>query len=169
MQAPWRWLSPEVTDGARALVTRGASGLVDELLPATVAEADRRSTVDRFAEIQSIIANDLPVLPLWQGKQYVAAHTDVMGAEYALNSSSALQLWELDNGVSGALEGPSAYPMKSPPKQIPDDDAHDLVETFIKKNPARTPKASAQQTTAYPSAPARPPPPHGGTATGGVG
>jgi myo-inositol-1-phosphate synthase len=43
----------------------------------------------------------------------------------------------LNNGLSGALEGPSAYLMKSPPKQIEDDRAHDLVEQFIKKN-ART-------------------------------
>src|SRR5262245_15234594 len=40
----------------------------------------------------------------------------------------------LDNGISGALEGPSSYLMKSPPKQIPDDDAHDAVEQFIKQN-----------------------------------
>jgi myo-inositol-1-phosphate synthase len=39
----------------------------------------------------------------------------------------------LDNGVGGALEGPSAYLMKSPPKQLPDDEARDAVETFIKK------------------------------------
>jgi myo-inositol-1-phosphate synthase len=47
----------------------------------------------------------------------------------------------LNDGVGGALEGPSAYLMKSPPKQIPDDAAHDLVETFIRKH-ART-KAKA--------------------------
>jgi myo-inositol-1-phosphate synthase len=43
----------------------------------------------------------------------------------------------LDNGVSGALEGPSAYLMKSPPKQMPDDEAHAAVERFIKQH-ART-------------------------------
>jgi len=41
------------------------------------------------------------VLPLWQGKQYVAARDDITGAAYALNSSSTLQLWELGRGVSG--------------------------------------------------------------------
>jgi myo-inositol-1-phosphate synthase len=40
----------------------------------------------------------------------------------------------LDNGLSGALEGPSSYLMKSPPKQIVDDDAWELTEEFIKKN-----------------------------------
>jgi myo-inositol-1-phosphate synthase len=52
----------------------------------------------------------------------------------------------LDNGVGGALEGPSAYLMKSPPKQLPDDEAHDAVEQFIKqhtKAPTK-PKAGAQ-------------------------
>jgi myo-inositol-1-phosphate synthase len=40
----------------------------------------------------------------------------------------------LNNGISGALEAPSAYLMKSPPKQIRDDEAHDLIERFIKTN-----------------------------------
>src|SRR5918994_794126 len=41
------------------------------------------------------------------------------------------------NGMAGALEAPSAYLMKSPPKQIEDDRARDLVERFIREN-ART-------------------------------
>jgi myo-inositol-1-phosphate synthase len=38
----------------------------------------------------------------------------------------------LDRGLSGTLVAPSAYFMKSPPVQIPDDDAHDRVEAFIR-------------------------------------
>jgi myo-inositol-1-phosphate synthase len=38
----------------------------------------------------------------------------------------------LDRGISGALEWPSAYFMKSPPVQHPDDVAHDQVECFIR-------------------------------------
>jgi myo-inositol-1-phosphate synthase len=37
----------------------------------------------------------------------------------------------LNRDVAGALEGPSAYLMKSPPKQIPDDEAFEAVERFI--------------------------------------
>jgi myo-inositol-1-phosphate synthase len=47
----------------------------------------------------------------------------------------------LDNGVSGALEGPSAYLMKSPPRQMRDDEARDAVEKFIKKNTRKAAKA----------------------------
>jgi myo-inositol-1-phosphate synthase len=37
----------------------------------------------------------------------------------------------LDHGLSGALEGPSAYFMKSPPLQYSDNDAHRLTEALI--------------------------------------
>jgi myo-inositol-1-phosphate synthase len=40
----------------------------------------------------------------------------------------------LNNGVAGALEGPSSYLMKSPPKQAPDDDAYEATEKFIGEN-----------------------------------
>jgi myo-inositol-1-phosphate synthase len=53
----------------------------------------------------------------------------------------------LNNGIAGALEGPSAYLMKSPPKQIVDDEAMDLVEDFIKKN-ARVPERRRARTKA---------------------
>ena len=49
----------------------------------------------------------------------------------------------LNEGVAGALEGPSAYLMKSPPRQIVDDEAHDATETFIRKHARSTAKAPA--------------------------
>jgi myo-inositol-1-phosphate synthase len=48
----------------------------------------------------------------------------------------------LDNGIGGPLEGPSAYLMKSPPKQLRDDEAFDAVEQFIKKNARKSAKAA---------------------------
>jgi myo-inositol-1-phosphate synthase len=46
----------------------------------------------------------------------------------------------LVNGVSGALEGPSSYLMKSPPRQVPDDDAYEATEKFIRDNARRAPQ-----------------------------
>jgi myo-inositol-1-phosphate synthase len=49
----------------------------------------------------------------------------------------------LDNGLSGTLEGPSAYFMKSPPVQHHDSDARRLTEEFIKQYPRKvTPEPS---------------------------
>jgi myo-inositol-1-phosphate synthase len=49
----------------------------------------------------------------------------------------------LNNGVSGALEAPSSYLMKSPPKQIRDDESRELVERYITQNALKKEKATA--------------------------
>ncbi|MEU6591624.1 ABC transporter substrate-binding protein [Streptomyces sp. NPDC046881] len=77
------------------------SSIQRTLIPQSRREADRLSASKSLTEIQDIVAEDVPVLPLWQGKQYVAARDDITGVAYALNSSSTLQLWELGRGVSG--------------------------------------------------------------------
>ncbi|MGW3358806.1 ABC transporter substrate-binding protein [Streptomyces bungoensis] len=71
------------------------------LIPESRREADRLNAAKTLTQIQDIVADDVPILPLWQGKQYVAARDDVTGVSYALNSSATLQLWELGRGVNG--------------------------------------------------------------------
>jgi myo-inositol-1-phosphate synthase len=53
----------------------------------------------------------------------------------------------LDNGIGGALEWPSAYFMKSPPVQHPDDLCHTEVQRFIETygKPAKKQKAEATE------------------------
>jgi myo-inositol-1-phosphate synthase len=41
----------------------------------------------------------------------------------------------LEHGLSGALEGPSSYLMKSPPRQYTDNEARRLTEEFIAEHP----------------------------------
>ena len=45
----------------------------------------------------------------------------------------------LEAGISGALEGPASYFMKSPPIQYDDDEALRRTEDFIKKNALKEP------------------------------
>lgn len=76
------------------------SEIINTLIPESRREADRIAASSSLTDIQDIVADDVPILPLWQGKQYVAARDDVTGTAYVLNSSSTLQLWELGRGVS---------------------------------------------------------------------
>ena len=46
----------------------------------------------------------------------------------------------LDRGISGTLEGPSAYLMKSPPVQHHDDIAREMTEAFIREEQITSPK-----------------------------
>ncbi|UQA96376.1 ABC transporter substrate-binding protein [Streptomyces halobius] len=71
-----------------------------QLIPTTRRQTDRNAAASGFRQAQDIIADDIPLLPLWQGRTYVAARDDVTGVEWALNSSSSLQIWELSRGVS---------------------------------------------------------------------
>jgi myo-inositol-1-phosphate synthase len=48
-----------------------------------------------------------------------------------------------NNGIGGALEAPSAYLMKSPPKQLRDDEARERVERFIRDTARRPAKERA--------------------------
>jgi peptide/nickel transport system substrate-binding protein len=75
------------------------SEIRNTLIPQSRREADRLSASGSLTDIQDIVADDVPILPLWQGKQYLAARDTVTGTAYALNSSSTLQLWELSRGV----------------------------------------------------------------------
>ena len=60
----------------------------------------------------------------------------------------------LDHGLSGTLEGPSAYFMKSPPRQYTDNDARRLTDEFIAANGQATDAdgrgAGAEERTAAP-------------------
>jgi myo-inositol-1-phosphate synthase len=53
----------------------------------------------------------------------------------------------LDHGLSGTLEGPSAYFMKSPPIQHSDNDARRLTEEFIKQHGSATAAKKERSTT----------------------
>ena len=55
----------------------------------------------------------------------------------------------LNHGLSGQLDGPSSYLMKSPMNQRPDDEAHDATEKFIAKY-ARKPATEAEDGVSAP-------------------
>jgi myo-inositol-1-phosphate synthase len=54
----------------------------------------------------------------------------------------------LNNGVSGQLDGPSSYLMKSPMHQRPDSEARELTEAFIKKYTRKNALSTSKKTSA---------------------
>jgi peptide/nickel transport system substrate-binding protein len=82
-------------DKGNFLNTPYVSTVVRDLIPQSRRAADRNAASPAFTQIQQIVANDVPVLPLWQGKQYVAARAGLTGVEWVLNSGSDLRLGEL--------------------------------------------------------------------------
>ncbi|MER6678688.1 ABC transporter substrate-binding protein [Streptomyces sp. NPDC000983] len=65
------------------------------LIPRTAAESDRTTTEGDYARIQNIVAEEVPMLPLWQAKQYAVVHDNVYGVENCLDASTVFRFWEL--------------------------------------------------------------------------
>ncbi|WP_405994702.1 ABC transporter substrate-binding protein [Streptomyces sp. NBC_00986] len=69
--------------------------ITDVLLPESRKESDRADVVKEFEDAQQVMVDDARLLPLWQGRQYVAASEDVSGGERALDPSTIMMMWEL--------------------------------------------------------------------------
>ncbi|MDO0931777.1 ABC transporter substrate-binding protein [Streptomyces sp. DG2A-72] len=71
------------------------STITGTLIPRTASESDRAATDSDYGRLQDIVADDVPVLPLWQGKQYAVTRDNVYGLEYCLDASTVFRFWEL--------------------------------------------------------------------------
>ncbi|MFG2540552.1 ABC transporter substrate-binding protein [Streptomyces sp. NPDC048511] len=69
--------------------------ITQDLLPSARKESDRGAVSDQFKRAQEILVKDVRLLPLWQGKLYVAAGEDIGGGERALDPQTVMQMWEL--------------------------------------------------------------------------
>ncbi|MFB9463232.1 ABC transporter substrate-binding protein [Streptomyces cinereospinus] len=68
------------------------------LIPRTAAQSDRAATDDAYGELQNIVAEELPMLPVWQAKQYAVVRDEVYGLEYCLDASTVFRFWEISKG-----------------------------------------------------------------------
>ena len=73
-----------------------AKKITEVLLPRSrQRERPRRAWRRTSSEAQQILVRDARLLPLWQGKQYIASSEDVSGGERALDPSTIMMMWEL--------------------------------------------------------------------------
>lgn len=69
--------------------------ITEQLLPQSRRESDRGAVTKQFERAQEILVDDVRLLPLWQGKLYVAASEEIGGGERALDPQTVMQMWEL--------------------------------------------------------------------------
>ncbi|MER5885523.1 ABC transporter substrate-binding protein [Streptomyces sp. NPDC001941] len=72
-----------------------ASKAVDGLIQTTQQYGERSQAVQDFKAIQQEVAKDVPLLPLWQKKDYVLSSGDVAGSQYLTDGTGIWRLWEL--------------------------------------------------------------------------
>ncbi|MGW5606757.1 ABC transporter substrate-binding protein [Streptomyces sp. NPDC003753] len=69
---------------------------VDGLILDSQRYSDRSRTADDFQRIQQIVAQDVPLIPLWQRKEYVVSSEDVGGGQYLSDGTGVFRLWRLN-------------------------------------------------------------------------
>ncbi|MFE0173022.1 ABC transporter substrate-binding protein [Streptomyces sp. NPDC059002] len=72
--------------------------ITGKIIPGTATESDRTKTDKQYAELQDIVADQLPVLPVWQAKQYAVVRDSVYGLESCLDASTVFRFWEISKG-----------------------------------------------------------------------
>lgn len=69
--------------------------ITGKLIPDSRRESDRGAVAPEFEKAQQILLEDARLLPLWQGKQHVAANEEIGGAENAIDPATMMAMWEL--------------------------------------------------------------------------
>ncbi|MFE9023036.1 ABC transporter substrate-binding protein [Streptomyces sp. NPDC007808] len=81
------------TDGT--MNTGYSDKAVDRLITASQRFADRSQATRDFRSLQETVARDVPVIPLWQAKEYVVTSEDVGGGQYLSDGTGVFRLWRL--------------------------------------------------------------------------
>jgi len=92
---PDNFIAPFVGQDSVTGTPYPADEITRELLPSSRKESDRGAVSEQFKRAQEILVKDVRLLPLWQGKLYVAAGEDIGGGERALDPQTVMQMWEL--------------------------------------------------------------------------
>ncbi|ALO10563.1 Oligopeptide binding protein [Streptomyces venezuelae] len=72
-----------------------SSKRIDTLISSTQQFSDRSRAASDFKAIQDEVADDVPLVPLWQKKDYVLATEAVAGSQYLTDGTGIWRLWEL--------------------------------------------------------------------------
>ncbi|MER5519076.1 ABC transporter substrate-binding protein [Streptomyces sp. NPDC002763] len=83
--------------GSDSVMSTGYSNkAVDGLIQDSQKFADRARVDADFRNIQTDVANDVPLIPLWQRTDYVVSSEDVGGTQYLTDSTGLFRLWSLE-------------------------------------------------------------------------
>ncbi|MEU6341926.1 ABC transporter substrate-binding protein [Streptomyces sp. NPDC046977] len=70
-------------------------GKVSVLIQRSAAQRNRVDASEDFRKLQEIVAEDVPVIPLWQSNQCIVAQRDIQGLGSSLDISTVFRFWEI--------------------------------------------------------------------------
>jgi peptide/nickel transport system substrate-binding protein len=91
---PDTFAGPLVGTGS-TMRTGYSNKLVDNLIVNSQTYADRSLVSQDFRNLQADVAADVPLIPLWQRKEYVVSSEAVGGGQYLSDGTGVFRLWRL--------------------------------------------------------------------------
>jgi peptide/nickel transport system substrate-binding protein len=89
---PDNYLSPFVRDGG-FFANNYSNPEVNKLLDKEIGETDEAARADEIGQLQDIVAEDVPLIPSWNGQNVAVANSSMQGVEDTLDPTYIFRFW----------------------------------------------------------------------------
>ncbi|MDH6708103.1 peptide/nickel transport system substrate-binding protein [Kitasatospora sp. MAA19] len=92
---PDNYTAPMLVDGGAYHHGWDDPRISQKLVPDGQKQADRSAAAGGYAQIQQIVAENAPLIPLYQNKAFFAARSSITGVESTVDTTGVFRFWEI--------------------------------------------------------------------------
>ncbi|MEV6974886.1 ABC transporter substrate-binding protein [Kitasatospora sp. NPDC093806] len=92
---PDNYVAPLIVEGGSYHHGWDDARISQKLVPDTLKQADRAAATTTYGQIQSIVAENAPLVPLFQNKSFYASRSNITGVESTVDTTGFFRFWEI--------------------------------------------------------------------------
>ncbi|MEV8327858.1 ABC transporter substrate-binding protein [Kitasatospora sp. NPDC056731] len=96
---PDNYIAPLLIDGGAYHHGWDDPRISQKLVPDGLKQADRSAAVAGYAQIQQIVAENAPLIPLYQNKGFFASRSYITGVESTIDTTGVFRFWEISRSA----------------------------------------------------------------------
>ncbi|MFI9364893.1 ABC transporter substrate-binding protein [Kitasatospora sp. NPDC053057] len=96
---PDNYISPLLVDGGVFHTGWDDPRISQKLIPDGLKQADRSAASAGYAQIQQTVADNVPMVPLYQNKAFYAARSYITGVESTVDTTGFFRFWEISRNA----------------------------------------------------------------------
>ncbi|MGW4891730.1 ABC transporter substrate-binding protein [Kitasatospora sp. NPDC004240] len=89
------YVAPLVVEGGAYHHGWDDARISGKLVPDSLKQADRAATANTYAQMQNIVAEGVPMIPLFQNKSFYASRSNITGVESTVDTTGVFRFWEI--------------------------------------------------------------------------
>ncbi|MFJ8042163.1 ABC transporter substrate-binding protein [Kitasatospora sp. NPDC096147] len=91
------FVGPLLVDGGAFHTGWDDPKISQKLLPESIKQTDR-SAGGAYGQVQNLVAESVPILPIFQNKAFYATRTDITGVDGTVDTTGVFRFWEIGRG-----------------------------------------------------------------------